>query len=93
MGAIEEIMKPGEPVALCLLVGVRVDLQCHGQPGVAEDDLGIAGRDAQVLQERGDRMPDVVNRDHVDVVLLADAPEGADEVPGPDRAATLARLE
>jgi hypothetical protein len=48
MGAVEEAMEPSKRVTLCLLVGVRVDLQCHGQPGVAEDDLDIASRDAQV---------------------------------------------
>ena len=69
MGAVEEAMEPGEGVALGLLVGVCVDLQRHGQPGVAEDDLGVASRHAQVLQERGDRMPDMMNRDHANGVL------------------------
>jgi hypothetical protein len=32
MGAVEKAMEPGVGVALRLLVGVRVDLQCHGQP-------------------------------------------------------------
>jgi hypothetical protein len=32
MGAVEKAMEPGVGVALRLLVGVRADLQCHGQP-------------------------------------------------------------
>jgi hypothetical protein len=83
-------MEPGQGFALGVVVGVGVDLQGDGQPGVAEDDLRVAGRDGEVFQERGDGVPDVVDGDHADVVLLADAAEGADEVPRLDRSARAA---
>jgi hypothetical protein len=35
-----------------LAILVRVDLQCDREPGVAEDELGVAGRDAEVLTGR-----------------------------------------
>ena len=57
-----------------------VNLQCRADPGVAEDGLRIAGGNAQVLEQRADRMPDVVDLDEPDLVVVADAPEGADEV-------------
>jgi len=38
----------------------------------------------------GDRVPDVVHGDHADLVLVADAPEGPDEVPRFDRPASAA---
>jgi hypothetical protein len=42
---------------LRLAVLVGVDLLCHGQPGVAEDQLRIAGRDAQILRQPSSRTP------------------------------------
>jgi hypothetical protein len=35
-----------ERFMLCLVVLVGIDLLGHSQTGVAEDELGIAGRDA-----------------------------------------------
>ena len=71
----EEVVQPGERVELGFIVGVGVDLQRDGQARVAEDDLRVAGRDAEGLQQRGDGVPDVVKLDQPDVVRLADAPE------------------
>jgi len=59
---------------------VCVDLERDGQAGVAEDDLRVAGRDSECLQERGDRVPDVVHGDEPDVVVVADAAKGAHQV-------------
>ncbi len=36
---------------LRLAVLVGVDLLGYGQAGVAEDELGVAGRDAQILEQ------------------------------------------
>jgi hypothetical protein len=46
--------------------------------------------DVEVFQQGGDRVPDMVNRDHANVVLLADPAERADEVSRLDRAASPA---
>jgi len=40
-----------EHLSLRLAVLMAVDLQGHGQARVAEDELGVAGRDAQVLEQ------------------------------------------
>jgi hypothetical protein len=55
-----------------------------------EDRLCVAGGNAQVLQQRADRVPDMVDLDEPDLVVVADAPEGTDEVArfdGPPRSA------
>jgi hypothetical protein len=36
-----------ERVLLAFPVLIGVDLQCHGQPGVPEDELRVAGRNAE----------------------------------------------
>jgi hypothetical protein len=52
---------------------------------VAKDGLRVAGGNAQVLEQRADRVPDVVDLDEPDPVVIADAPEGPDEVARFDR--------
>jgi len=64
-----------------------VDLQGDRQAGVAEDDLRITRRNTQGLQQGCDRVQHMMNLDEPDVVRLADAPDGPDEVPGLDRTA------
>ena len=48
-------------VALGLAVLVGVDLQRDGQPRVAENDLRVAGRDAEVLEQGGGGVPQMVD--------------------------------
>ena len=69
----EEVVQPGKRVELRLIVGVGVDLQRDGQARVAEDDLRVAGRDAEGLQQRGNRVADVMKLDQPDIARLADA--------------------
>ena len=42
-----------------------------GDPGVAEDDLRVACRDAEGFEQRCDRVPHVVKLDEPDVVLAS----------------------
>lgn len=44
-------MQPGESVPLGRVACVGVDLKGGADPRVAENDLGIAGRHVEVLQE------------------------------------------
>jgi hypothetical protein len=53
-------------LGLPILVGV--DLLRHGQAGVAEDELSVAGRDAQVLEQGRGGVPQVVNLDQPQAV-------------------------
>jgi hypothetical protein len=55
----------------------------------AEDDLSVAGRDAEVLEQGRGCVPQVVNLDVTQAVRRADAVERADQVPRLDRAACL----
>jgi hypothetical protein len=50
------------PTPSCF-INVGVDLQRGADPAVSEDGLGVAGRDVHVLEERGDRVPEVVDLD------------------------------
>jgi hypothetical protein len=47
----EDIADLAEGFALRLAVLVRVDLQSHGQAGVAEDDLCVPGWDTKLLKQ------------------------------------------
>src|SRR6516162_1690518 len=80
-------MEPSERVIFGVVGAVGVDLERRADPGVAEDGLGVASRDTEVFQERGNSVPDVVNGDHPYVVVVADTAEGSDEVAWLDRAA------
>ena len=80
LAPIEQAVEPGERIPLGFVSGVGVDLQGRADPGVPEDGLGVASRDAKVLQQRGDRVPDVMDLDQPDVVVIADASERPDEV-------------
>lgn len=73
-------MQPSERVAAGLVIDVGVDLQRGADPGVAEDGLRVAGWNAQLLQERGDCVPEVVDLDRPKLVGVADATERPDEV-------------
>ena len=67
------------PIAVILAVGlavlVGVDLQRHGQPGMTEDELGVAGRDFEVLQQGGGGVPQMVHADGPQAVMVTDAVE------------------
>ena len=76
-----------ERVAVGLAVLVCVDLQSDGQPGVAEDDLSVAGRDAEVLEQGRGRVPQVMDLDGPELVAVADSVERADQVARLDRPA------
>ena len=76
-------MEPVERVTAGLLVGAGVDLQRGADPGVPEDPLDVAGRHLQIFEERSDCVPEVVDLDGPDAIVLTDAPEGPDQVPGP----------
>jgi len=73
VSSTERIADSSQGVTLSLLVFMGVDLQCDGQTGVAEDELGIARRDTEVLQQSGSRVPQVMHLDHSQAVGLADA--------------------
>jgi hypothetical protein len=82
-------VQPGQRVAPGLFVDVGIDLKRRADPGVTENGLSVAGRDAQIFQERGDHMPEVVDLDRPELAAVTDAAEGPDEVarldgpPGP----------
>ena len=65
---------------LRLVVFVGVDLLGYSQAGVAEDELGIAGRDAEVPEQGRSRVPEVMELDRPYAAGSADAVERADEV-------------
>lgn len=70
-----------ERVPLRLPVLMGIDLQRHGKPGVAEDQLGVASRNPKVLQQCGGGVPQVMKLDRSEsVIVAADAPERAEEV-------------
>jgi len=54
---------------------VAVDLQRDGKPGVAEDELSIAGRNTQVLEQCGCGVSEMVQFDVAEPVAGADAVE------------------
>ena len=55
----ESIADFQQRIALSLAVLVGIDLQGDGQPGVAEDDLCVAGGDTKVLEQGRGRMPEI----------------------------------
>ena len=69
-----------ERVMLRLAVLAGVDLLGYGQAGVAEDELGIAGGDAEVLELGRGRVPQVMELDHSCAADDADAADRANEV-------------
>jgi hypothetical protein len=60
---VEEVVRPSERVELRFIVGVGVDLQRDGQARMAEDDLRVACRDTEGLQQRCDGVLHVVKLD------------------------------
>lgn len=52
-----------------------------------QDELRIAGRDSQVLEQSCGGMPQMMQADHPQPVSVTDAAEGPDQVPRLDRAA------
>ena len=78
--SVENVADPAECFPLCLAVLVGVDLQGDGQPGMAQDQLGVAGRDLQVLQQGGGGVPQMVHGDDPQPVCVADPAEGPGEV-------------
>ena len=79
---------PAECLALGLAV-LMVDLQDDGQPRVAKDDLSVASRDAEVLEQGRGRVPQVMDLDPPELVAAADSVERADQVARLDRTAGL----
>ena len=71
LASIEQAMEPGERVTLGLIGGVGIDLQRRADPGMPEDGLDVAGGDMKVFQQRRDRVPDVIDLDQPDVVVVA----------------------
>src|SRR5215475_1314893 len=84
-------MQPGKSVAAGWLVGQRVDLQRRADPRVAEDRLRVTDWHFQILEKRPDRVPQVMNLDQPDLVGVADAAKGADQVARLDRTACPGR--
>jgi hypothetical protein len=64
---------------------VGVDLLGGREVSVAEDDLGIPNRHAEVLEQRRCRVSYGVNADLPEFGLVTDAREGADKVARLDR--------
>ena len=81
----KQIVETCQGLSTRFLVDMRVDLHRRGELRVAQDHLSIPGRDMKLLQQRGRCVPQMVHRDHADLVIVADPPEGADKVPGLDR--------
>ena len=52
--------------------------------GVPQDHLSVAGRHAQLLEQRRGGMPKVMDLDHPELVVVTDPAERADQVPGLD---------
>jgi hypothetical protein len=48
---VERVTDPGECFPLGVAVLVRVDLQRDRQPGVAKNELSVASRDLEVLEQ------------------------------------------
>ncbi len=86
-GAAEQRVELGDGVQAGGLVHVGVDLLRGRDVGVPEDDLRIAGRDAQVLEQGCGGVPQGMETDLADAVAVADAGEGPDEVARLDRTA------
>ena len=78
--AAENVSDPAQCFPLRLAVLMGVDLQRDGHPGMAEDQLGVAGRDLQVLQQRRGSVPQMMHRDDPQTVRVADPAEGPGEV-------------
>jgi hypothetical protein len=70
----------GECSCLALGVAVLVELLGGGDVGVAEDELGVAGRDAEVLQDGRGGVACVVDRDQRDLCSASQDVESTDEV-------------
>jgi hypothetical protein len=70
---------------------MRVDLLRRGDVGVAEDDLRIARRSAQILEQRGRGVAEGMQPDLADTVCVAEMSEGPDQVAGLDWAAGTGR--
>jgi hypothetical protein len=78
-------MEPGERIAAGGFVSVGVDLQGRADPGVAQDGLSVPSWHLQILEQRADRVAQVMDLDDPDAVAVADAPEGPDQVARLDR--------
>ena len=85
----ECLTEAAERLALGLAILVGIDLQRDGQPRVAENDLRVAGRNAEVLEQGGGGVPQMVDLDVTEFVGVADAVERADEITRLDRSACL----
>ena len=64
---------------------MHVDLLRRGDVGMAEDDLSIARRDAKVLEWRGRRVPEGMQADLADAVIVAEPAEARSPRPSARR--------
>jgi hypothetical protein len=85
----QRIADLAQRIALRLLVLVGVDLQGDREPGMPEDELCIAGRNSQILQQGSCRMAQMVEANHPKAVGVADAAEWPDQIPRLDRPASF----
>jgi hypothetical protein len=85
LALVEQAMQLGERITPGRFIDVRIDLQRGADPAVPEDGLGVASRYVQVLEERGDHMPQVVDLDRPELVGVTDTAEGPNQVARLDR--------
>jgi hypothetical protein len=77
---VESIADQFKGATLGLAVLVGVDLLSQGQARVSEDELGIASRDTEILEQGRSRVPQVMDLDRSRAAGGADAVERANKV-------------
>jgi hypothetical protein len=65
-------METGQRVAAGHIIRVCVDLQRGADPGVAQDGLSVTCWHTEILEQRPDRMPQMMHLDHPDTAAVAD---------------------
>jgi hypothetical protein len=80
LALVEQAVQAGERVKSRRFIDVGIDLQRRANPAVSEDGLGIASRNVQVFKQRSHRVAQMVDFDDPDLIVVADATEGPDEV-------------
>jgi hypothetical protein len=59
------------------VIYMGVDLHCRRNMCMAKDHLGVPRRDVELFQQRGRRVPEIMNLDQADLVIVADTAERA----------------
>jgi hypothetical protein len=85
LAAAEKPIQAGQGIVSGFFIDVRVDLHRGRDVRMAEDHLRVARRYAQLLEQGRGGVPQVMDPDHPELVVVADAAEGPDQVPGFDR--------